>query len=134
MNWLSKDLILSIHAQMLEETGGSAGLRDEALLESALSAPLQVFDGVELFPSIAEKAARLAFGICSNHAFIDGNKRVSAMALLIVLQINQSPLRPLEEGELSEMFLKVADGAADYDALLQWTRERIAAFDHTQPF
>lgn len=135
MKWLTKELLLSMHAQLLEETGGSAGLRDEALLESALNAPLQAFDGVELFPTIAEKAVRLAFGLCSNHAFVDGNKRLGAMTLLIALQINQCPLRPLPEGELSEMFLKVADGVADYDELLQWTRERLdGTSDHTQTF
>ena len=125
MKWLTKELILSMHAQLLEETGGSAGLRDETLLESALYAPLQAFDGNELYPTIVEKAVRLAFGLCSNHAFVDGNKRLGAMALLIALQINQSPLRQLPEGELSEMFLKVAGGSVDYDELLRWTRRRL---------
>ncbi|MCQ5128071.1 Fic family protein [Butyricicoccus faecihominis] len=125
MNWLSKELILDMHDQLLAETGGSTGVRDESLLESALNAPLQVFDGMELFPSVVEKAVRLSFGLSANHAFVDGNKRISALALLIVLQINKMPLRQLQKGELSEIFLKVADGSADYEELLRWTKERI---------
>ena len=76
---LSKEQIVSLHKELIEETGGIHGLKDEGMLESALAAPFQTFDGEELYPSIYQKAARLGFGLASNHAFIDGNKRASVI-------------------------------------------------------
>lgn len=73
---LSKEQILFMHKQLIDETGGLDGVRDEALLDSAINAPFQKFDGKDLFPTVQQKAARLCFGIIKNHAFIDGNKRI----------------------------------------------------------
>ena len=73
---LSKEQILFMHKQLIDETGGLDGVRDEALLDSAINAPFQKFGGDDLFPTVQQKAARLCFGIIKNHAFIDGNKRI----------------------------------------------------------
>ena len=81
---LSKRQIILLHEQLIAETGGSYGLRDEGMLESAVAAPFQSFDGKDLFPSVFQKAARLGFGLASNHAFVDGNKRIGAHAMLVV--------------------------------------------------
>lgn len=75
MKLLTKKQIILLHRQLINETGGSDGIRDEGLLESAVLSPFQTFDGSELFPSVEEKAARLDFGLIKNHAFADGNKR-----------------------------------------------------------
>ena len=116
---LSKDQIILMHHQLIEETGGSHGLKDEGLLESALAAPFQSFDGKDLFPSVYQKAARLGFGLASNHAFIDGNKRIGAHAMLVFLMINNIQLEYTQE-ELSDLFLGVADNTKDYPDVLSW--------------
>ncbi len=116
---LSKKQILLLHIQILEETGGSDGLRDEGLLESALSAPFQSFGDTDVFPSLQQKAARLGYGLVKNHAFIDGNKRISAHAMLVFLALNKIELDYTQE-ELSEIFLQVAAGEAGFEELLHW--------------
>ena len=72
----SKEKVLLLHRLIAEETGGSIGLRDEALLESALESAFSGFDGKEFYPSKEEKGARLGYTLISNHAFVDGNKRI----------------------------------------------------------
>ncbi len=89
---LSKEQILVLHEQLIEETGGSSGLKDEGLLEPALASPFQSFDGKDLFPSVYQKAARLGFGLASNHAFVDGNKRIGAHAMLVFLLVQSGNL------------------------------------------
>ena len=71
---LNKEQVLMLHRQLIESTGGSMGIRDEELLDSALSNPFQSFDGKDLYPTIPAKAAQLYFGLVKNHAMVDGNK------------------------------------------------------------
>ena len=73
---LTKHQVIQMHKELLSYTGGTAGVRDENLLESALAAPFMMFSGTELFPSLEEKAARLCYGLVKNHAMVDGNKRI----------------------------------------------------------
>ncbi len=80
---LSKEQVKLLHTQLIRETDGLDGVRDEGLLDSALNAPFQGFDGVDTFPSVQQKAARLGFGLVQNHAFADGNKRIGALAILV---------------------------------------------------
>ena len=75
MKTLDKELIISIHSQLISATGGSDGIKDENMLESAINVPFQTFAGEEFFPTIYQKAARLGFGLVSNHPFIDGKLR-----------------------------------------------------------
>ena len=79
---LTKEQILLLHTQLIEITGGSDGIRDIGLLESALESPFQSYGGVELYPSIQAKAARLCYGMVKNHAMIDGNKRIGCQMSL----------------------------------------------------
>jgi death-on-curing protein len=116
---LSKEQILVLHEQLIEETGGSSGLKDEGPLESALSSPFQSFDGKDLFPSVYQKAARLGFGLASNHAFIDGNKRIGAHAMLVFLLLNGVEIEYSQE-ELIYLFLGIANGEKDYPDVLNW--------------
>ena len=75
---LTKDKALLLHELMARETGGSVGVRDEGLLESALEAAFSGFGGTEFYPTTEEKGARLGYNLISNHAFVDGNKRIGA--------------------------------------------------------
>ena len=116
---LTKEQIIKLHEQLIRETGGSQGLRDDSLLDAAIHAPFQSYDGIDMFPSIQQKAARLGFGLVKNHAFIDGNKRVGAHVMLVFLALNKIDL-VYEQTELSDVILKIASGEYDFSELLQW--------------
>lgn len=119
---LSKEQILFLHSQLIAETGGLDGIRDEGLLDSALNAPFQSFAGLDAFPSVQQKAARLGYGLVKNHAFIDGNKRIGAHAMLVFLALNRIELDYTQK-ELSDTILKVAAGEYSFYDLLKWIIE-----------
>ena len=119
MIWLSFEQILYLHSELINATGGSDGLRDENLLRSALLAPMQTYNEIELFPSLIDKAARLACGLTQNHPFIDGNKRIGAHAMLVILKLNGISLEYTQQ-ELSAVFLQLAAGEIDFDELKEW--------------
>ena len=116
---LSKSQILLLHNQLISETGGSSGLRDESLLDSALNAPFQTFDGKDVYPSLQQKAARLCFSLVKNHPFIDGNKRIGAHAMLVFLAINSIDLQYSQE-EFSDIIIQLAAGEIELTDLLHW--------------
>ncbi len=116
---LTKRQILLLHDAILEETGGMNGVRDSAALDAAISAPFATFYGEDLFPSDIDKIARMSYGLTVNHAFVDGNKRIGAMVLQILLRENGYNLQ-IKEEELVEMFLSVAKGKADDKDLVAW--------------
>ena len=118
----SKEKVLLLHKLIAEETGGSIGLRDEGLLESALEAAFSTFGGVELYPTKEEKGARLGYNLISNHAFVDGNKRIGMYVMLTFLEVNGIRLECTNE-EVAEVGLAVAAGQMKYEALLAWVRE-----------
>ena len=119
MKKLSKEQILMLHTQLIQQTGGSDGVRDYNLLDSALETPFQSFGGVELYPTIQAKAARLGYGLIKNHCMIDGNKRIGTHAMLVFLALNGIELKYTQK-ELYETILNVASGSVDYNGLLQW--------------
>ena len=119
MIWISAEDVILIHSRVIEGSGGLDGLRDRDGLEAAVSAPMQTFDGKELYPTDLEKIARLGFGLASNHAFLDGNKRIGAMMTQLLLKWNGYDLT-LRSGELAEMFIAIADGTAKEKDLLDW--------------
>lgn len=119
MKYLSKQQVLQLHNQLLKQTGGLSGVRDEGLLESALAAPIQSFDGSDAYPSLQQKAARLCYGLVKDHPFVDGNKRIGTHAMLVFLAVNGIELTYTQK-ELSDIVLAVAAGEQNYDALLRW--------------
>ena len=119
---LSKEQILMLHEALINATGGSHGIRDEGMLDSALAAPFAAFGDEEFFSSVEEKAARLAIGLVNNHPMIDGNKRIGAHAMLLTLRLNDVMLR-YSQKELSDLFLSIASGESGYEALLEWIRD-----------
>ena len=121
MNRLTIEEILRMHEIICERTGGDPGVRDRGLLESALESPFGSFGGADFYPTIEEKAARLGYALISNHAFVDGNKRIGIFALMLFLKINESP-RALTDGDIISAALGTADGSMGYDELLGWVR------------
>lgn len=119
----SKEKVLLLHQLISQQTGGEVTLRDEGLLESALEGAFQTFDGVDLYPTKEEKGARLGYALISNHAFVDGNKRIGMYVMLTFLEVNGVPIEVTNE-EVARVGYAVADGTMDYDALAQWV------FDH----
>lgn len=119
MKRLTKRQILLLHEQLLQEFGGTPGVRDEGLLDSALSAPFQTFDGQSLYPSVQAKAAQLGFGLVCNHPFVDGNKRIGTHVMLVFLALNGIDLSYTQQ-ELIDMIFAVASSQASAADLLQW--------------
>ena len=119
---LTKDAVLAMHAMLSAQTGGDDGLREAALLESALGAAYQTFGGEELYPTPEEKAARLGYSLIANHAFADGNKRIGMLAMLTFLSLAGAPIAP-KRGEVARIGLAVADGTMQYGELLTWICE-----------
>ena len=124
MIWITAEDVIAIHRRITERSGGMAGLRDRPGLEAAVAAPLQSFDGRDLYPTVVEKVARLGFGLASNHAFLDGNKRIGAMMVQLLLSWNGYALS-LEQGELADMFIGIAAGEKTEEDLLNWIQDHI---------
>ena len=118
----SKEKVLLLHKLIAEETGGSIGVRDEALLESALEAAFAGFGDKEFYPTKEEKGARLGYSLVSNHAFVDGNKRIGMYVMLTFLEVNGIHMDCTNE-EVTELGLALADGSVAYEELLKWVRE-----------
>ncbi len=117
----SKEKVLLLHQLIAQETGGSIGVRDEGLLESALENAFSGFGGEEFYPTKEEKGARLGYSLISNHAFVDGNKRIGVYVMLTFLEVNGIHLDCTNE-DVVKVGLGVADGSMDYEALLAWVR------------
>ena len=119
---LSKAQVLLLHDQLVVETGGLSGLRDEGMLDSALSAPYQTFGGEDIYPSLLQKAARLCFGLVKNHPFLDGNTRIGVHIALVFLALNGVELQ-YSQVELSDVILRLAAGEMEAGDLLHWILE-----------
>ena len=115
----SKDKVLLLHRLLAEATGGSIGVRDEGLLDSALESAFAGFGDQEFYPSKEEKGARLGYTPISNHAFVDGNKRIGVYVMLSFLEINGIRIQCTDD-ELVSVGLSVADGSMKYEELLAW--------------
>ena len=115
----SRDKVLLLHRLITAETGGDPNVRDLDLLESALESAFATFDGKELYPTKQEKGARLGYALISNHAFVDGNKRIGMYVLLTFLETNGIKIRPTND-EVARVGLAVAAGEMNYDELLEW--------------
>ena len=116
---LTKEQVLRLHEMLTAETGGSAGVRDEGLLESALESAYAGFGDMEFYPTAAEKGARLGYSLISDHTFIDGNKRIGMLTMLVFLELNGISMSCTDD-DVIRAGLDTAAGSMDYDALLQW--------------
>lgn len=126
MIWLEKALALAIHDRQLAEHGGTGGVRDEGLLESALVRPQQLYAYGDPAPDLSDLAAALAFGLARNHPFLDGNKRTAAVACETFLELNGALLQA-EDLELYPVYLALAEGKLSERDFAAWLRERVRA-------
>lgn len=122
--WISKTLALAIHDRQLAEHGGSSGVRDEGLLDSALARPQQLHAYGEPPPDLADLAASLAYGLARNHPFIDGNKRTAAVVCEVFIELNSGKLLA-NDLELYPQYIGLADGSLPEKDFAQWLRDRI---------
>ena len=109
---LTVEEIISLHEKLISRSGGSLGIRDMGLLESAVYSAVANYEGFDAYPSIEEKAARLMFALANNHAFIDGNKRIAVFLNEVKIDYTQN--------ELIFLGLSVADGKTNYNEILTW--------------
>ena len=121
---MSKTQIIQLHKIMRDATGGGDGIRDESMIDSALSAPFQTFDNVELYPSIVAKIARIAYSLVCNHPFVDGNKRIGTYVMLVLLKLNGIEADFSDE-DIIRIGLGLASGEMNYSALLEMILMRI---------
>ena len=122
MKRLTKAQVIKMHRLLIQETGGSEGIRDEGLLDSALNAPFQTFNGEDVYKTIPAKAAKLGFFLINNHPFIDGNKRIGTLVMLVFLKINGIEIKCTDD-ELIKLGLGLADGTVNNKDLLGWIIE-----------
>ena len=115
----SSEKVKLLHQLMAEATGGSVGVRDEGLLDSAVEGAFATFDGVELYPSKEEKAAKIGYSLISSHAFVDGNKRIGVYVMLSFLELNGIHIEASDEDVIA-LGLGAADGSMDQEAVLDW--------------
>ena len=113
------NVVLKLQDLIIDRSGGDRGVRDFNLLDSALANPFQTFMGKELYKTVEEKGARLGFNLISNHAFLDGNKRIGILVMLTFLEVNGVEL-DFTEDELISLGWGMADGKFDCDYLYEW--------------
>ena len=114
---LTNEQIKRLHRKLLGATGGLDGLRDEAILDSALSVAFQTFDGMELYPSTAVKNARIAYGLVNNHPFVDGNKRIGTYVMGVLLELNHIET-DFTDDDIIRIDLELANGTMSDKQLL----------------
>ena len=122
--FLSLAEVLRLHAAIIVRTGGSDGLRDLGMLESALGQPRQTFGGEDLYPSLASKASAIGYSLIMNHPFIDGNKRIGHAALEALLMLNGHELVADVDAAEAEV-LAVASGDRTREELERWVVEHM---------
>lgn len=124
MRYLSLAEVLAIHHRLMEDSGGPDSVRDFALLESAVAQPLGAFAGKDLYPSLVEKAAALAYSLVRNHPFVDGNKRLAHAAMEVFLVLNRHEIEcPTDEQEA--FWLGLAAGERSRADLLAWLSQHV---------
>lgn len=111
--------VAELHDKLIAATGGLYGIRDIELLESAVLGCYQTFGDEELYPSVVEKAAWMAYAVCKNHPFIDGNKRAAVTSMLVLLRLNGISLAYTQK-ELVELGLGIAIGNIEYESIIEW--------------
>ena len=122
---LTVDEIINLQETLIDKTGGESGLRDRGLLESAVYSAVQIFGDVEVYQAVPEKAARLAYAITKNHAFVDGNKRVGIFVMLMALKLNSVNIDYTQQ-ELINLGLGIADSSLLYEDILSWINKHLS--------
>jgi death-on-curing protein len=122
--WLEKALVLAIHDRQIAEHGGSSGVRNDALLESALARAQQLHAYGDPAPDLADLAATMAFGLARNHPFIDGNKRTAAVCCETFVELNGATI-DADDADLYPRYLALAEGKLSEPDFAAWLRDRL---------
>ena len=126
MRYLTVMQVIDLHTRLLAQSGGLSGIRDRGGLDAAVAQPRMTFGGVDLYPTLIDKAAALGFSLISNHPFIDGNKRIGHLAMETFLFVNGCEIDcPVDEQE--QVILKVAAGEMERPEFVSWLQSRITA-------
>jgi len=126
IRYLALDEVMSLHRQILKQSGGTAGVRDLGSLKSAIAQPMMTFGGEDLYPTLVYKAAALGFSLVMNHPFVDGNKRTGHAAMETFLVMNDLEIfAPVDEQEL--VILSLAAGSLDREEFTKWLESRVKA-------
>ena len=126
IRYLTVREVLRLHGLVLEQSGGSGGIRDRGALESAVAQPMATFGGEDLYDTIPRKAAALAFSLVRNHPFIDGNKRIGHAAMEVFLTLNGFTISA-DVDEQEELFLSLAAGEISREKLTEWVEAHLQA-------
>lgn len=124
MRYLTLGEVVDLHRRLLEATGGAPGIRDLGALDSAIAQPKATFGGVDLYPTLVEKAAALCFSLVRNHPFVDGNKRVGHAAMETFLVLNGSEVDASVDDQ-ERLMLDLAAGRVDRTQLIDWLRHHL---------
>lgn len=119
---ITKEIILRLHELSIKEYGGSHGLRDEGLMESAVARPYQTFGGDDLYPTAFEKAAAIAESVIINHPFVDGNKRTGFLAMLAVLDEADIALTA-QKDEIYSFVIDISTGSKSFEEIVEWLKK-----------
>lgn len=117
------DDVMDFHRELENNSVISAGVRDISLIESAINAPFQTFNGVEFYPTVEEKAAHLFYGLVKNHGFVDGNKRVAVHTMFIYLAVNYIFFDYSQE-DAEKLVIGIADNSLTVDDVIEWIYDR----------
>jgi death on curing protein len=122
MRFLNIENVILFHEKIIKETGGSAGIRDRGLIESALNRAFMTYDGKDLYPNIIEKISAIVHSLICNHGFVDGNKRIGVAVMVILLKMNNIKMYYTQK-ELIDFGLKTAEGFMKENDILNWIKE-----------
>ena len=127
MRYLSLEEVLELHRRVIARSGGSAGIRDEGALLSAIAQPQMSFGGQELYPTLVEKAAALSFSLIQNHPFVDGNKRIGHAAMEVFFVLNGFEIRA-DVDNAERAVLAVASGEMSREDWTNWLKQHLVKF------
>jgi death-on-curing protein len=130
MRYLSFEEVVLLHSLIVAQSGGASGLRDRGALESAVAQSEMSFGGEELYSTIAEKAAALAYSLIQNHPFVDGNKRIGHAAMEVFLLLNDHEIRASVDDQ-EKLIIGVASGKVARDELSEWISKHIIECDRS---
>ena len=125
MRYLTVDEVVALHQRVLDQSGGSPGLRDDDRLRSAVAQPASMFGGMDLYPSLSDKAGALGYSLIQGHAFVDGNKRIGHLAIETFLVLNGYEIEA-DVDEQERIVLAVAAGTMKREEFTTWLQARLA--------
>ena len=129
---ITKEIIIRLHELSITRYGGSQGIRDEGLMESAIARPYQTFSGEDLYPTIIQKAAAIAESIIINHPFVDGNKRTGYLAMLAILEQGRLEIN-VSNDDIYSFVIQISTGETKFNEIVEWLKQNTADLNPSTP-